>query len=225
MALSPASFSSFTVAEGDRKSIVHVAALAERGLKLLQGKKDFAVVAARIVLRFDIDRADQATVLAAAQVRPGTHVGVVKAEPGGAGYERNSLAAVGRNERGPFLRRAIHIRRNRLPVPMKLLRDIRVVMHVHRNPYTLAKAKQRTGELTVISRHRNDAFGSQFNWLGGNGESVIGLCFGLLIGVGRQRETGAAAQQSAANKRRRGRQKLSARAIDTLHGVHYVASG
>ena len=45
----------------------HVAAAAQRRLKFFQGEKDFAVVVAGMLLRFDVDRPDLSAVLAIAK--------------------------------------------------------------------------------------------------------------------------------------------------------------
>ncbi len=72
----------------------HVSTAAERWLKFLERQEDFLVVGAGVLFGFDIDRANQAAVLAARQVRSRNDVGVVEAESGRAGHERDAPHAV-----------------------------------------------------------------------------------------------------------------------------------
>ena len=65
-----------------QKRLRHVAAAAQRGLKLLEDEKDLTVVAPGIVLRLDINRTHLTGVLAELQVAAGANVRVVKSKAG-----------------------------------------------------------------------------------------------------------------------------------------------
>ena len=54
---------------GREKVLRHVAAAAEGGLKFFESEEDFAVVVAGMVLGLDVDRADEASVLAEIEIR------------------------------------------------------------------------------------------------------------------------------------------------------------
>ncbi len=89
----------------------HVAALAQRGLEFLEREEHFAVIGARLVFGLDVDRADQAPVLATGQVRARVEVGVVEAEARRARHKGDLAHAARRDERGALLGRAINVNR------------------------------------------------------------------------------------------------------------------
>ncbi len=166
---------------GREKVHRHVAATAECGLKLLEREKDFAVVRARIVLRLDVDRADESAVLAGAEVCAGSDVRVIEAQAGWSGYEGDAAAPVWRHEGRALFRGAIDIGRDGLAVPMDLLRPVGVIVDVDGDALAFFEAQQRAGELTVVVGDGDDAIGRELDGRGGDGEAVVG---GRLAGRG-----------------------------------------
>ena len=57
---------------------------------------------------------------------------------------------MGRNEGRSFFRRAVDTGRHQLTMPVKLLRRVGVIEHVHGNRPAFVEAQQRTGELPVV---------------------------------------------------------------------------
>src|ERR1035437_6380800 len=97
---------------GQKKVHGHVTAAAVRRFEFLQREKNFAVIVSGAVLRLDIYRTDQASVLSRAQVCPRADVRMVEAIPGRLRDQRDAPASVSGNERGAFFRRAIDISRS-----------------------------------------------------------------------------------------------------------------
>src|SRR5882762_4912558 len=88
---------------------------------------------------------------------------VVKTKARGPRSKHNPAHSVRGDERRPFFRCSVHIRRNELSMPMQLLPCIRVVMHFDRHRLTLFETQQGTRELTVVDDRRNDALWRDLN--------------------------------------------------------------
>ena len=131
----------------------HITAAAVGGLEFLQGQKDFAIIIAGVVFRFDVHRTHQPAVLSCTQVRPGADVGVIEAKSRRPRHKRNAAAAMGSDERRAFLRGSIHIGRNELPVPVQLFRPVGLVVNVDGHLLALFQAQQRAGKLAVVGGH------------------------------------------------------------------------
>jgi hypothetical protein len=60
-----------------------------------------------------------------------------------------------RNSRGArrLKTRSIHVYWNLLPVPVKLLRYVRIVVNIHGDLLSFSKAEKRAGKLAVVCRH------------------------------------------------------------------------
>src|SRR6266481_9392143 len=97
---------------------------------------------------------------------------VVEAIPGRPGNKRNAAAPMGGDEGSAFFGLAIDIRGNRLPVPMQLLRRVRLVVNVDGYLLTLCEAKQGPRTLAIVGGRGNDAIRCKFNRLDGDGEVV-----------------------------------------------------
>jgi hypothetical protein len=102
---------------------------------------------------------------------------VVEAQAGWAWSKRDAPHPLRRDERRPFLSRAVHISGNRLPVPMQLLRRIRVVMHIHRRQLAFFETQQRPRELAVVGDGRDDAFRRNLNRRGADSQRIVGCAF------------------------------------------------
>ncbi len=80
---------------------------------------------------------------------------------------------LGGDEGSAFFGRAIDIRGNKLPVPMQLLRRVRLVVNVDGYLLTLCEAKQGPRKLAIVGGRGNDAIRCKFNRLDGDGEVVV----------------------------------------------------
>ena len=130
----------------------HVSAAAEGRLEFFQDEEDLAIVTARLVLRLDVDRSDLAAVLARGEIGSSAIVRVVEAEARGLRHKRDATLAVRRNERRAFFGGAIHVDWHELSVPVQLLGRVGVVEDVDGDALSFLEAKQRSGELAVVSR-------------------------------------------------------------------------
>jgi len=101
---------------------------------------------------------------------------MVETETGRTRSEDDAPHPARRDEGRPFLRRAIHIRRNELSVPMQLLWGVRIVVYVYRHRLALFEAQQRSRELAVISDRGDDVFGSNLDCTGFDGEIAYEVC-------------------------------------------------
>ena len=63
--------------------------------------------------------------------------------------------------------------RNELPVPMQLLRGVRVVVYFDRHRLAFFEAKQRPWELAVISDGRDDALWGNLNCTGFDVQTIV----------------------------------------------------
>jgi hypothetical protein len=90
-------------------------------------------------------------------------VRVIETETGRPRRERNAAHSVCRDEGRPFFLCAVNIRRDELPVPVELLRCVRIVVHVDGHPLALFETKQRPGELTVVGDCGEDVLGRDFD--------------------------------------------------------------
>ncbi len=104
-----------------------------------------------MVFGLDVDRADEASVLAEIEIGSGADVSVIKTESGGLGSERNSARAVGRNEGSALFGGAVDVGRDELAVPVELLGNVGVVVDVDGDGLSFFEAKQRAGKLAVVS--------------------------------------------------------------------------
>src|SRR5712692_10976619 len=102
------------------------------------------------MLRFDIDGSDLAAVLSGVKIAARAVVCVIETETGRSRSEHDTAHSVRRDEGRPFFRRAIHVRRNKLSVPVQLLRSVRVVVNVNDNLMHFFEQKQRYGEMKVV---------------------------------------------------------------------------
>src|SRR5580704_3781528 len=99
---------------------------------------------------------------------------VVKAKTRRPRHKRNSPAAMRWDEGRTLFSRSVDIRRDELSMPVELLRRIRVVANVDRDPFSFLQAKQRTGKLSVVVGDRDDSIRRQFDGCGGDCEGVVG---------------------------------------------------
>ena len=136
----------------------HVAAAAESGRELLHHQKDFAIVGARIVQRFDVDRSGLTGVRPTGQVAAGDYVRVIEAKPRRAGHEGDAPHPVRGHERRALFGCAIDIARNHLAVPVNQLRRVGVVVQIHNDTLPLLESQKRPGELAVIEGGGDDMF-------------------------------------------------------------------
>src|SRR5882724_196037 len=113
-------FKFFGARGGSQKILGHVAALTERRFELLEYEKHLPVVAPRLMPGLYVNRPELATVLSCVEIRTRPIMRVVETETGRTRSEHDAAHSVRRDERSSFLRRAIHIRRNELSVPMQL---------------------------------------------------------------------------------------------------------
>ena len=146
-----------------------------RRFEFFQRQEYFTIILAWIALRFDVYGTDQAAVLTSAQVGFRTHMGVVKAIPGRFWNKRNAAASVGRNEGSAFFCRSIHIRGNKLAVPMQLFRPVRLVMNVYDHLLALFEAEERPGKLAVVGGHRDDVIRGKLDGLNRDRKLVVWL--------------------------------------------------
>ena len=99
---------------------------------------------------------------------------MIEAQSRGPRFERNSPAAVRRNKWSTFLRRSIDVGRKKLPVPVQLLRGVRLISNVDRNALAFFQTQRQPRELTVIRSDGNNMIRRQFDRLGRDGKGVIG---------------------------------------------------
>src|ERR1700733_2703677 len=158
---------------------IHVSTLAEGRVKFLQRQEDFTVVVARIASWFDIHRPDESTVLPSAEVASSTDMRVIEAKAKGLWNERNSAASMRSDERRPFFCRTVYIRRDSLSMPVKLLWNVGLIMYIDRDTLAFFEAEKRTRKLAVVGSYRHDVLWSQFDWLGRDGQGVVGRRLGL----------------------------------------------
>ena len=104
-----------------------------------------------MIFWFDVDGADEASVLAEIEIGSGADVSVIETESGGLGGERNSARAVGRNEGSALFGGAVDVRRDELSMPVELLGDVGVVVDVDGDGLSFFEPKQRAGKLAVVS--------------------------------------------------------------------------
>jgi hypothetical protein len=79
----------------------------------------------------------------------------------------------------PFFCRTVCIRRNSLTMPVKLLWDVGFVAYIDRDTLAFFEAEERTRKLAVVGSYRHDMLRSQFDWLGRDGQGVVGCRLGL----------------------------------------------
>ena len=159
MADSPVASSALTVVAGERKSMRHVAATAEGRLEFLEHQKYFAVVAAGLVFRLDIDGTHLAAVLPGSEVGACAVVRVIEAEARRLRREYNSPLAMRGNKRRAFFGGAVHVGRHLLAMPVQLFRRISFVVNVYSDLLAFLEAKQRPGELSIVGCHGDDSLG------------------------------------------------------------------
>jgi hypothetical protein len=82
-----------------------------------------------------------------------------------------------RNEWCTFFRRAIHLCRDHLTVPMQLLGGIGVVVDLNGGGLIFFETQQRSWELTVIRYRRDDMLWRDFNRTCSNTQDVIRCSF------------------------------------------------
>ena len=73
----------------------------------------------------------------------------------------------------PFFRRAIHIWRNELSVPMQLFWRVCVVVNLNRYWLALLESQERTGKLILVGEGRDNVFISDVNRGSANAHGVI----------------------------------------------------
>lgn len=126
--------------------------------------------------RLDIDRASLTVVEPGREIDAGSKMGMIEAQSGGAGRERDAAHAMRRDERGFLFRRAIHFGRHELPVPMQLFRCVGVVMDVDDDGLAVGQSQQRAGELPIIGLCRDRCIPAEFNEACANAECVVCRC-------------------------------------------------
>ena len=158
-----------------RENPGHVAATAECGLEFLKHEKNFVVITAGLIFRFDVDGAGLRAVEASGKIRASVVVGVIKTETRRLRNKDDAPHAVGVNVGRAFFGSAVNIGGNLLAVPVQLLGRIGVVEHIDRNLMAFFETKQRAGELPVVAGQRQDAVGSDFDCGSLDVQRVIGL--------------------------------------------------
>ena len=126
-----------------------------------------------MLFRVDVDRADQAAVLAESEIGSGANMGVVEAQARGFGDERNSAGTVGRDERAAFFGGSVDVAGDGLSVPVDLFGRVGVVAYVDRYRLPFFQAQQWAGELSVVRGDGENALGGDFEERGGDRESVV----------------------------------------------------
>src|SRR5216684_1483327 len=127
----------------------HVAALTERWFEFFEDEEDLPVVASRLMLRLYVNRSDLTAVLSSVEISTRPIVCVIETETGWTRSEHNPAHSACRDERRPFFRSAIHVRRNKLSVPVQLLRSVRVIVYLDRYRLAFFETKLLSCELTV----------------------------------------------------------------------------
>src|SRR5712692_1319672 len=143
---------------GREKVHRHVATLTERRFEFFEYEKDFPLVAPRLMLGLYVNRSDLTAVLSSVEISTRPIMRVIETEAGWTRSEHNPAHSACWDERRPFFRSAIHIRRNKLSVPVQLLRGLRVVVHLNRHRLAFLEPQQGSGELPVVGDRREDAF-------------------------------------------------------------------
>ncbi len=133
------------------------------GWNFLEHEKDFAIIAAGLMFRLNVDRAYLSAILAAGQIGTGRKVRVIESQSPRPGREGDAAHAMRRNKGGSFFRCAVHIDRYVLAVPVQLFGNVGVVMDIDNDLLAFPEAQQRPGKLSVIRRGRNDAVRCQFH--------------------------------------------------------------
>src|ERR1019366_2271159 len=93
--------------------------------------------------------------------------------PGRGWNERNPPAAMRSDKGRTLFGGTIDIRGKKLSVPVQLLGHVSLVVDVYSNLLAFLKTKQRSRELTVVGRRRNDAIRGQFHRRHGDGQGII----------------------------------------------------
>src|SRR6266849_8275510 len=140
------------------KGHCHVATLTERRFEFFEYEKDFPVVAPRLMLGLYVNRSDLTAVLSSMEISTGPIMRVIETQARWTRSEHNPGHSACRDERRPFFRSAIHVRRNKLSVPVQLLRRVRVIVYFDRYRLAFFETKQRAWELPVVGERREDAF-------------------------------------------------------------------
>src|SRR5579862_4142677 len=97
------------IGSGGRKEVLsHVAATAERRLEFLEREEKFAVEAAGLMARLDIERARESAVESRGEIGAGADVRVIEAEAGRIRRERNASHAARGDEGSSLFSGAIH---------------------------------------------------------------------------------------------------------------------
>ena len=151
----------------------HISAPAEGRLELFHGEKDFAVVAPWVFLRLNIDWPNESAVLSCRKIGSGSNVRMVEAKTGRPRNKGDASAAMRSDKGRPFLRSAIYIRTDKLPMPVQLLRYVRLILYIDRNPLPFLHPEQRTRKLAVVGHYRNDSIWGKFKRRGCNLQCVI----------------------------------------------------
>src|SRR5579862_6984064 len=159
---------------GSEKILWHVAALAERRFKFLEGQENLAVVTAGIVGWFDVRGTNLAAVLSGVQVGASAIVGVIEAQPGRFWRERDDARPAGGNVWRAFFGGAIHIGRDKLAVPVELLGCVGVVVNFDRDRLAFLEPQERARELAVVGDGGNDAVFGDFDGAGLDAQGVVG---------------------------------------------------
>ena len=63
-------------------------------------------------------------------------------------------------------------------MPVKLLRRVGLILNFYRDGFAFLQAKQRARKLAIVGRNGDDAIGSEFDGLDGDGEGIVGRCVG-----------------------------------------------
>src|SRR6185312_906345 len=99
----------------------------------LQHQEEFTVELSRFAPGLDVDRARLPTVETGVEMTARDEMRMIETQPGGSGHEAHTAHAMRWNVRRAFLGRAIDVDRQRLPMPVELLRDVGVVEDVDRD--------------------------------------------------------------------------------------------
>src|SRR5499427_6188906 len=163
----------------------HIAAAAERGLKLLERQEHLAVIPPWILFWLDINRYHLPAVLPRIQVSACAIVRVIETQSRRIWGELNPALAMCWYPWRSLLRRTVYVSRDLLTMPVQLLRNIRVVDDLDRHRLAFLKSQQRSRKLSVVSGGRNDALWRDLHRSDFDANSVVVGCSHILRWSGR----------------------------------------
>jgi hypothetical protein len=118
---------------------------------------------ARVVFRPDVNGAHLSAVLAAGQIRAGRQMRAIESQSRRPRREGNTAHAMCRNERCSLLGGSVNVNRQRLSMPVQLLRRIGIVVDIDDDLFALLEAQQGSRKLPVINGGGDDVVRCQFH--------------------------------------------------------------